>query len=200
MKMLDKRYLEGDIIITDPMYIVNHAKLEDESTKPQKEQFYPVGWIPPTEEDYFNNTEKALFAKRYEQSYKEAIDSWYRALPSDWDVCNYGDNMNHLGFRDYMVQDTIYGDWSCTAFDLNSNILGRFTSDSGLVGVFLLSEILKYNPRWDIYLSKPYCATLITNFAGDVMIINKGGIFPGDCDVRIVGNGNICFYTKQTGF
>lgn len=200
MKTLFKKMMQGNLIITDPLYVVKQDKLEDDNTKPVKESFYPKDWIPPTEDDFFNVTEKSLLAKRYEQNYKDALDNWYDKLPNDWDVCNYGDSMNHLGFCNYIVADTIYGPWSCTTYKLTNDIIGRFTSDSGLVGVFILDEILQYNSKWDLHLSKPYCATFIPNFSGNISVVNAGGDSPGDCDVRIVGNGNILFYTKQTGF
>ena len=200
MKVIAKKVLSGNLIITDPLYIVKQEKLEDLSTKPRKEKFYPENWTPPTEEDYFNNTEKALIAKRCEQNYKEAIESWQEMLPNDWDVCNYGENMNHLGLKKFIIADTIYGPWSCTVYNLRQQMLGRFTSDSGLVGVFLLDEILEYNPKWDLHLSRPYCASLLPNFEGEVCIINSGGNLAGDCDVRVIGKGNFAFYSKQTGF
>ena len=183
------------------MYVIKHERFEDLDTKPTKDSFYPSDWIPPTEEDYFNSTEKALMDKRFEQNYKNALEDWYQLLPNDWDVCNYGSNMNHLGFKKCLIEDTIYGCWSCSVYDfVSKNLIGRFSSDSGLVGVFLLSEILNYNPKWDLHLTKPYCACMIPNFQGKVSIINSGGISAGDCDVRIIGNGTLQFYSKQTGF
>lgn len=196
-----EREFEGNIIITDPLYIVKQDKFEDDTTKPKKEDYFPENWTLPTEEDYFNNTEKALIAKRCEYNYAHAIEEWRAALPNDWDICNYGNNMNHLGFNKFLIAETIYGFWSCATFNFeNDTTIGRFISDSGLVGVFCLDEILKYNSGWDIHLSKPYCACMIPQFKGTIQIVNLGGSYSGDSDVRVVGKGSLNFYTKQIGF
>ena len=73
-----------------------------------------------------------------------------------------------LGFTKYMERDTIYGDWSCTTFDKNTREeLGEFCADSGMVGVFMLDEVLKYNPGVLDTLPE-YCRTIIRDFDGDV--------------------------------
>lgn len=83
----------------------------------------------------------------------------------------YGDgdeDWSELGFTKYMERDTIYGDWDCTTFDRNTKEkLGEFCADSGMVGVFLLDEVLKYNPGVLDTLPE-YCRTIIRDFDGDV--------------------------------
>ena len=63
-----------------------------------------------------------------------------------------------------------------------------------MVGVFLLEEVLKYNPNFDYHISKPWTTTLIKNFTGTIQITN-----PEEGIVSVVGEGNVNFYTKQTG-
>ena len=58
---------KGDIIITDPCYII---RAEHNGTKP--------------------------------------------ITLDDWKACDYGDNMEVLGIKNYIYRGTIYGDWSCT--------------------------------------------------------------------------------------
>lgn len=92
---------------------------------------------------------------------------------NDWGACNYGFNMEKLGINHYMTRDVIYGDWDCTIFNLDTKKeIGKFCADAGLVSVFLLDEVLKYNPDYD-YLKNFYSATVIKNFNGNVQFIVK---------------------------
>ena len=91
----------------------------------------------------------------------------------DWVTCNYGFNMEVLGFETdkYLTHDTIYGDWSCVVIDEYNEELGKFCADAGLVSVFRLKDILKYNPDYDYKKAIKYnSATLIKNFTGTVKI------------------------------
>lgn len=124
-------------------------------------------------------------------------DPCYIFRDKDWDT--YCENFNpefitELGFTKYLWESTIYGDWSCTTFDRQGTIIGEFCADAGLVGVFLLKEVLKYNPKYDDHIDNLFCVTHIKKFDGDIKyIINKKG------DAQIIGKGNIDFYTEQTG-
>lgn len=127
----------------------------------------------------------------------------------DWQACDYGENMEALGIKNYLCRNTIYGDWSCTTFRTeNDEVLGEFCADAGLVAVFLLDEVLKYNPNFDYHTERPWTTTLIKDFDGDIEL----SVVPftyidedtneecEDSEVRVVGTGNINFYTTQTGF
>lgn len=128
----------------------------------------------------------------------------------------------------YLTHDTIYGDWDCTVFNEDTGeILGNFCADAGLVSVFRLKDILEYNPDYDYKTEvKNGSATLIKNFTGDVSIdviddmenmcleCNETATFK-DCEyceyykdrwisngmkiACVVGEGNINFYSIQTG-
>lgn len=132
---------------------------------------------------------------------------------NDWDKCDYGDNMEALGLIHFLVSSTLYGDWSCTTFDYEDNPLGRFCADSGQVAVFLLDEVLKYNPDFDYHITKPWTTTLIKNFTGNIWIerrhiegeydkdtfnYKKGDKWEDDV-ISVVGEGNVNFHTIQTG-
>ena len=87
----------------------------------------------------------------------------------DWNTCNCGFDMEKLGINHYMTRDTLYGDWGCTTYNLDTKEkIGNFCADAGLVSVFLLDEVLKYNPDYDWYVTKPYTATVIKDFKGTV--------------------------------
>lgn len=148
-------------------------------------------------------------------------DPCYVVKFDDWDKCGCINNMEVLGFYHYMARDTIYGDWNCTTFDIDSKKpIGQFCADAGLVGVFLLDEVLKYNPDFNYHTEKPWTTTLIKNFKGSVQFIVKRieGEYDEDTEywnagdkwvdysVEVVGHGvdkvtgkPINFVGKQTG-
>lgn len=139
----------------------------------------------------------------------------------DWVTCNYGENMEALRITHYMTRDTLYGDWSCTTFDTDTKeAIGEFCADAGLVSVFLLDEVLKYNPDYDWHITKPFTATVIKDFKGTVEFAVKHieGYYEEDTDywkkgeyweyyvLEVVGHGinkvtgkPINFVGKQTG-
>ena len=167
-----------------------------------------------------------------ELAYKAALDKYYKESRKydDWDKCDFGENMEVLDIHNYISESTIYGDWSCTTYQidgvpkrvckqlllqaLNDNLeneeygddellipdegkaIGGFCADTGLVGVFLLDEVLAYNPEWKSWIEEhSWCATIIEDFEGEVeYYIDKV-----DEEAHIVGTGNINFYTAQTG-
>lgn len=43
-----------------------------------------------------------------------------RENSDDWTKCGCGDFMENLGIKNYLCRDTIYGDWSCTTFNLDT--------------------------------------------------------------------------------
>lgn len=137
---------------------------------------------------------------------------------NDWRKCDYGSNMEALGIKTYMTRDTIYGDWSCHTFNTETNEpIGEFCADAGLVSVFLLDEVLKYNPEFDYHLNRKWTTTLIKDFDGDITMevvefeeddyefdeetyeLIPTGKKITDEEVRVIGTGNINFYTSQTG-
>lgn len=90
------------------------------------------------------------------------------------------------------VQSKIYSDkLSDATVDLKD--IGSFCADAGMVAVFLLDEVLKYNSDFNYHISKPWTTTLIKDFDGEVE-------YHIDDSVHIIGRGNINFFTLQTGF
>ena len=93
---------------------------------------------------------------------------------SDWELCQYGKNMKALGIEHCAVTSTLYGDWLCEVLDDKDCVIGEFTADSGLVGVFLLNEVYKYNPNYDLCDKMPYTATIVKNFSGKIDFVQTG--------------------------
>ena len=126
----------------------------------------------------------------------------------DWETCNYGENMEALGIKTYLTRDTIYGDWSCTTVNKDTDEeIGKFCADAGLVSVFLLDEVLAYNPKFNDHIKKPWTTTLIKNFDGEIEIEvvdveydDEDGEKTEDEEVQVIGKGNINFFTTQSGF
>ena len=139
----------------------------------------------------------------------------------DWATCAYGEDMEALGITHYMTRDTLYGDWSCTTFDTDTKeAIGEFCADAGLVSVFLLDEVLKYNPYYKDHLKNKWTVTWIKDFKGTVEFVVKHieGYYEEDTDywkkgdywedyvLEVVGHGinkvtgkPINFVGKRTG-
>lgn len=109
---------------------------------------------------------------------------------NDWHYCEYGEYMERLGIKNYLTHDTIYGDWGCTVFDSDTKKpLGRFCADAGLVSVFLLHEVLAYNPNFNYHLERPWTTTIIPDFKGTIQIEvvrETGTYFPGYSDISFL--------------
>ena len=186
--LMRKVRFDGDIIITDPCYLM---KPLDESSRPKWEDYmsYKSSYDYP---DY-DGKESMLFKKEYDY-FSKLDDEWRENHKSDSDKYLF-DNMNEIGFSDYLYHNTLYGDWSCTTFNSDTKeVLGKFCADSGMVGVFLLDEVLNYNPDFKEELGS-IIVTTIKDFHGEVFfeIINEETLI-------VKGIGNINFETSQTGF
>lgn len=224
-------HMKGDILITDPGYICREENPVGEY--PDRKNFFSY----ESEKDYpdyktiplesLNELERSLVeceidngfrSELYKEEYAKyeaALNKYRNDNLSDWEKCGYGDEMEILGIKNYLIRDTIYGDWSCTTYNSDTgDVLGTFCADAGLVGVFLLDEVLAYNPDFDVDEESKWAATIIRGFEGDVQIIvervsgtyeedseyHKKGEYWEDYVVRVVGTGNINFITAQTGF
>ena len=113
-----------------------------------------------------------------------------------------------------LYRDTIYGDWSCTTYNKDTNeVIGRFCADSGMVCVDTLEEILKRKPDFMEAYGEWY-RTIIKNFEGkvrfnivcidDINELKKFDIWHYEVEVEGVGintltGEKIRFYTTQTG-
>lgn len=199
---------DGDIIITDPCYITKNRDTTDEpkwedymSRKSYSEKDLAAEGLTA---EQIADIMKNEFRPQYDKMQK-AYEAWDRAHPDDWEVCAYGEKMSKLGIQHALTSETIYGDWSCTTFeDKTNNALGEFCADAGMVGVFLLSEVLNYNPQFDYHTEKPWTTTLIKNFKGTVYI--ERTTTKDDKYIRVIGEGidkvtgqPLCFHTEQTG-
>lgn len=228
---------KGDIIITDPCYICKEKKEVGEYPKAKdyfshsREKDYP-DYRKMSDEEIEELAKESRLPKKlllkmdgwihkseqYEKEnkkYEEALQEYRKNNISDWDLSNYGTSMEALGIKNYIRRDTLYGDWSCTTYNSDTNEkIGNFCADAGMVGVFLLDEVLKYNPDFDYHVERPWTTTLIKNFDGEIdfEIVHTEGVYEDDTEfhrkgekweddsVSVVGRGNVNFKTVQTGF
>ena len=234
---------DGDIIITDPCYIIREGEdqfVQSLHFKKVEEPDMKNYFTHKNEEDYDDcimidiedtrvatvtrdirkdmierltrsginsETEKRIVAKLsvvpYSECYHKEWDAYLDALSEyeennchdDWVYCGCGDSMERLGLTTFLCDSTIYGDWSCTTFNSDTKKkIGNFCADAGQVAVFLLDEVLKYNPNFNYHLERPWTTTLIKDFHGTIELVMK------DDEVQVVGKGNVNFVGKQTGF
>ena len=198
---------KGTIIITDPCYVSK----KDNYPSPKPSDFNlpeSIRGKPYTE-----------YKTPDELAYKAACEKYFAEYneKDDWSRCDCGYNMEALGISTYFTEDTIYGDWGCSTYKIaedpykviNNFVeaeekgedyridcfkLGDFCADAGLVSVFLLDEVRKYNPDIDEWIaSHSWCVTTIPDFVGEVnYYVDKNK------EAHIIGIGNINFFTTQT--
>lgn len=203
---------KGDIIITDPCYICKEK--EEVGVYPKVEDYISYD----REKDYPDYKKSSCGSEQCREDWKRysaALSEYRDNNVSDWELCNYGEDMEVLGIKNYICRDTLYGDWSCTTYNSDTHEeLGEFCADGGMVGVFLLDEVLKYNPDFNYHIERLWTTTLIKNFDGEIdfEVIHTEGVYEDDTkfhskgdrweddSVVVIGRGNINFETKQTGF
>ena len=198
-------YFKGTIVITDPCYIIRKCSIKC-----------------PNEEDYSTSEELAYEAaldKYFEESRK--YNDWDKCnygenmealgihnyisestIYGDWGCTTYQTEKEPKELLESIlrvINDNLenkeYGKDELPIPD-EGKAIGGFCADAGLVGVFLLDEILAYNPDWKSWIEEhSWCATIIENFEGEVeYYIDKVNE-----EAHIVGTGSINFYTAQTG-
>lgn len=220
---------DGDIIITDPCYIEKdnpevgeRPRWEDYFTYSSPTEYPDYRKATPEEIDNLDDIEKIILElgaddsviykseqfEREKQLYSEAEDEYEKNNLSDWEKSDCGKNMEALGFSShYITRDTLEGDWSCTTYNSDTEeVIGHFCADAGMVSVFLLDDVLRYNPNFDYHITKPWTTTWIKDFKGTVQIIVKEESYE-DYAIEVIGYGinkktgeAINFEGKQTGF
>ena len=212
-------YFKGTIVITDPCYVIKESPIE----YPNREDFgLPASIGSKPFKDYSTPEElayKAALDKYYKESHK--YDDWdkcdygenmevlgihnYISEPTiygDWSCTTYQTEEEPKELLESILRvlnDNLeYGEYEDdeSFVSYESKDIGGFCADAGLVGVFLLDEILAYNPDWKSWIEEhSWCATIIENFEGEIeYYIDKVNE-----EAHIVGTGSINFYTAQTG-
>lgn len=211
-------YFKGTIVITDPCYIIKENPIK----YPNEKDFgLPASIISKPFKDYSTPEElayKAALDKYYKESRK--YDDWDKCdygenmgaldihnyisestIYGDWGCTTYQTEKEPKEFLESILrvlndnlENKEYGNDELSILN-EGKAIGEFCADAGLVGVFLLDEILAYNPDWKSWIEEhSWCATIIRDFKGEVEYyidkVNK--------EAHIVGTGSINFYTAQT--
>ena len=212
-------YFKGTVVITDPCYIIKKNPIK----YPNEKDFgLPASISSKPFKDYSTPEElayKAALDKYYKESRK--YNDWDKCnygenmevlgiynyisestIYGDWSCTTYQTEKEPkellesiLRILNDNLENEEYEDDESSVF-CESKDIGEFCADAGLVGVFLLDEILAYNPDWKSWIEEhSWCATIIENFEGEVeYYIDKVNE-----EAHIVGTGSINFYTAQTG-
>ena len=198
-------YFKGTIVITDPCYIIRKCPIKcpnEEDYSTSEELAYEAALDKYFEESHkYNDWDKCNYGENMEVLgiYNYISES---TIYGDWSCTTYQTEKEPkellesiLRILNDNLENEAYGDGELPIPKVGKAI-GGFCADAGLVGVFLLDEILAYNPEWKSWIEEhSWCATIIKDFKGEVeYYIDKV-----DGEAHIVGTGNINFYTAQTG-
>lgn len=186
---------KGTIIITDPCYIVKKAYSDKQ--KPVITDYMSPEYL------FIPCNKLTGDVKIGYDKYEEDYLIWKQSIVDDWNTCQYGENMEKLGINTYITKDNKYGDWSCTTLNDNGDVLGEFCAVAGLVSVFLLDEVRKYNPDIDVWIEEHnHFVTKIEDFDGDIEITYSEIEYDGDIEIEVsvIGKGNINFFTTNNEY
>jgi hypothetical protein len=170
---------KGTIVITDPLYIL--PDIDDEGL-----------W---SKCDYGNHMQ-VFGIENYIT--KPACDWTYTTFKTEYpkevlnDICDVMDTYFEVSREEYCESvDELRGKYKNAV-----KRVGIFRTESGYISVFLLDNILKFNPNYLKQLKKyGHCTTTIKDFDGEIeFYINKDY-----SNAHIIGKGNINFFTIQTG-
>ena len=131
-------------------------------------------------------------------------DPCYIIKDEDWVRCDFGRDLSIFGVQKYIVHDTLYGDWSCTVYNLDKNRepMGEFCADAAHVSVLSLKDISEnINPDFEAWVKEhDWCATIIRDYIGIVQIKTGFNSAYNEFYAYVSGSGSINFVGEQTGF
>ena len=216
-QFMDKAIHTINIGLTDPSFMIPH-----DETLQKRFLEEPNLWVKTREFLHTLPYEELAFTTKYDYyNYLDSepkhyhgdiiiTDPCYVIKDNDWDAICDDQNTEINGLPGTMMRDTIFGDWSCTTLNtITKEPIGHFCADAGMVAVFNLAEVLRYNPKFDYHKTKDWTTTLIENFDGTCQFIIKHhtGKYGDDFSVHIKGTGinfvtnePIEFITFQSGF
>lgn len=190
---------KGTIVITDPCYVM---RAEHHGTTPVTEDDWSTCECGSHMEALGINhyiTESTIFGDWSCSVYtaknpKEVVDQ-LAAISKYFDE-KYEEYGGYRGISEEQ-RKALYDECDSRQDALNLDVkgIGHFCADAGLVSVFLLDELLAYNPdflKWAEGHS--WCVTIIDDFDGDVeYYVDEAE------NAHIIGTGSINFFTIQSG-
>ena len=205
---------KGDIVVTDPRCFVkgkDNDKQNETITEPDAQDYFLYGDFAQNYPDAVEVSDKdtpncimeirrelgldlpyKLYrSKLYDECQKKyisALRKYQEINMNDWEKCEYGTNMEALGIKHYLYCDTDCTEWAYTSLDSDEKEISTKFYTEGTVGVFLLDEVLAYNPDFNCHTKEPRTAIFIKNFDGDVKLkTDRTGL------LRITGIGKVNF-------
>lgn len=201
VKELEERLKESGVTVEYPRFNGGDIRAYERAMRKFREQVDPYDdWKQCA---YGSNMEKLGFTSYISEPTIYGDWSCQTWETSRNDIETQIDELNSLCNRAFSaikqygvdsVQNEVYSRKFMEYLD-ELNKLGGFCADAGMVAVFLLDEVLKYNPDFSKWIEEhPGCVTVIHDFDGDVQYyVDK------DNGAHIIGRGNINFFTSQTG-
>lgn len=176
---------KGDIIITDPCYIIKKDS-DDWSKCGWGESMSVLGFTKYISESTLYGDWSCSTWSTPRKDVEAQLEELNTLWRTRWELIEqYGEDS---------VQAKIYDDKIDDA-SLDIEEIGHFCADAGMVAVFLLDEVLKYNPDFDYHINREWTTTLIKDFDGEINYY-----VDDEDDAHIIGVGNVNFFTTQTGF
>lgn len=108
----------------------------------------------------------------------------------DWQRTKWGEKMHLIGFNKYISFECEEDSPNVINYD-SKEILGTYCTDSCMICIVYLDDLLKYNPTFNNHIEYPESCTVIKNFNGKIRVKVKKG-YP-----IVVGKGNVNFYTES---
>ena len=105
----------------------------------------------------------------------------------DWQLCKWGEHLEKIGLKNFLYIE--FEEDAPNIVDSNGNKLGSFCTDSAVIVVLLLDDLLNYNPNFNEHIAYPQNWTIIKDFCGTVKPKTIAGV------KHIIGEGNISFHT-----
>ena len=190
---------KGTIVITDPCYIM---RAEHHGTTPiTEDDWNACNYGENMEALGINNyiTESTLYGNWSCTTY--ASENPQETVDKLAEISKYFSDKyeKYGGYKDISEEQYELLCKDCDskqdALDLKVENIGHFYADAGLVSVFLLDEVLAYNPDFLQWAEEhSWCVTMIKDFDEDIeYYVDAAG------DAHIIGTGLTNFFTSQTG-
>ena len=183
---------KGTIVITDPCYLDN-GMASDEMEDLWEDSSYGedlsvFGCTHYISEGTLYGDWSCFTYKGTKEEVAKKMRKWNKYYFDFFDKYNSTTDVKE---REILLEEykTKHAKWKET------NTLGEFCADAGMVCVVYLDEILNVNPNFKKWADEhPWCVTIVENFDGDVNYV-----IDDEQEAHIVGMGNVDFYTSQCG-